>query len=202
MCQGAWIGKAALLRERAFGIRARVCGIAAGPGATWRSGYAADCKSAYPSSILGVASSFLSLARQRIALDIPAGFAPHPRKSPLTTPWEPLYSRKGAEDFAIGLRVAEAHTNSRGFAHGGMISALSDNAMGLACALRFKPPANLVTVNLAVDFLGSARIGQWLEFRSGFIRTGGTLCFAQCFVSADGEICARANATFRVLAEG
>jgi hypothetical protein len=25
--------------------------------ATWRSGYAADCKSAYPSSILGVASS-------------------------------------------------------------------------------------------------------------------------------------------------
>jgi hypothetical protein len=31
------------------------------------------------------------------------------------------------------------------------------------------------------------------------IRTGGTLCFAQCHVKADDVVIARANATFRVV---
>ena len=33
-------------------------------------------------------------------LDIPAGFAPHFRSSPLTKPWEPLYSR-GADELIL-----------------------------------------------------------------------------------------------------
>ena len=31
------------------------------------------------------------------------------------------------------------------------------------------------------------------------IKTGGTLCFAQCLVKANGVVIARANATFRVV---
>jgi len=31
------------------------------------------------------------------------------------------------------------------------------------------------------------------------IKTGGTLCFAQCLVTADGVAIARANGTFRVV---
>lgn len=50
-----------------------------------------------------------------------------------------------------------------------------------------------------MDFLAGAGVGQWLAFETGFVRTGGTLCFAQCFVTADETVCARANATFRVL---
>ena len=96
--------------------------------------------------------------------------------------------------------VAEAaHTNSRGMVHGGLISALADNAMGLSCAHRLGPDASLVTVNLALDFLGAAKIGQWLEFDTVFVKPGSTLAFAQAFVTADGEPCARANGTFRVV---
>jgi len=132
-------------------------------------------------------------------LDIPAGFAPHDRKSPLTEPWEPLYSRTAGETVVLGLRVGPAHTNSRGFVHGGLISALADNAMGLSCARRLGGVASLVTVNLNVDFLGAALVGQWLEFDTVFVRPGSTLCFAQAFVTADGQPCARANAVFRVV---
>lgn len=133
------------------------------------------------------------------ALDIPAGFAPHFRKSPLTDPWEPLYSRTADETVILGLRAGPAHTNSRGFVHGGLISALADNAMGLSCARRLGDVASLVTVNLNVDFLGSGLTGQWLEFDTAFVRPGSTLSFAQCFVTADGQPCARANAVFRVV---
>ena len=130
---------------------------------------------------------------------VPAGFERHFRRSPLTDPWEPLYSRRTLEVVVIGLRLAEAHTNSRGLAHGGLIAALADNAMGLSCGARLgAAAAGLLTVNLSVDYLGRAAIGQWLEFRTSFVKTGRALCFAQSFVVADEEVIARASATFRV----
>lgn len=164
--------------------------------ATWRSGYVADCKSAYPSSILGVASNFPG----RIPMDIPAGFEPLLRKSPVTEPWEPIYSRKTPEAVVLAVRLARAHTNARGFAHGGFISTLADNAMGYSLITRLDPiRQSAITVNLNVDFIGSAQIGQWVEFTTAFMKTGSTLCFTQCFVTADGAPVARANATFRVV---
>ncbi|MES2896931.1 MAG: PaaI family thioesterase [Pseudomonadota bacterium] len=132
-------------------------------------------------------------------LAVPPGFARHFRQSPLTDPWEPLYSRKTEDAVILGLVAEPAHTNSRGFVHGGLISALADNAMGLSCARCLGDGASLVTVNLTLDFLGTARIGQWLEFTTIFVKAGGTLSFAQAFVTADGEPCARANAVFRVV---
>lgn len=127
----------------------------------------------------------------------PAGFAAHDRKSPLTTPWEPLFCRKTEGAVILGLFAGAPHTNSRGLVHGGLISALADNAMGLSCGHRLGGTSGLVTVNLSLDFLAPAHIGQWLEFETVFVKTGGTLCFAQAFVTADGEPCARANAVFR-----
>ena len=129
----------------------------------------------------------------------PAGFEPHDRKSGLTAPWEPLYARKTGAAVVLGLRAGPAHANSRGFVHGGLIGALCDNAMGLSCHRALGEAGNLLTVNLNVDFLGSALEGQWLEFDTVFVKPGRTLCFAQAFVTADGQPCARANAVFRVL---
>ena len=130
---------------------------------------------------------------------IPPGFERHYRKSPVTDPWEPIYSRKTEGAVVLGLVTEAAHTNSRGFVHGGLISALADNAMGLSCARRLGDQASLVTVNLTLDFLGTAEVGQWLEFDTVFVKPGGTLSFAQAFVTADGKPCARANAVFRMV---
>ena len=130
---------------------------------------------------------------------MPPGYQPHTRRSPLTDPWEPLFSRHTADALYLALEIREAHCNSRGFAHGGLISALADNAMGLSCARKLGDGASLLTVNLTVDFLGSALTGQWLEFDTVFVKPGGTLCFTQAFVTADGQPCARANGVFRVV---
>jgi uncharacterized protein (TIGR00369 family) len=133
----------------------------------------------------------------------PEGFEPHDRKSPLTDPWEPLFAWKSDDRIQLGLRVGAPHTNSRGFLHGGLIAALADNAMGLSCGqvlLRrdgFKADG-LVTVSLAVDYLGRAAIGDWLAFDTDFVRTGRSLCFAGAVVTAGGEPIARAHATFKV----
>jgi uncharacterized protein (TIGR00369 family) len=132
-------------------------------------------------------------------IDIPEGFQPHFRKSPFTDPWEPLYSKKTETAVIIGLRLAKPHTNSRGLIHGGLIASLADNAMGYSCALVMGWTSSLVTISLAVDYVGSAEIGQWLAVESEVIKTGSTICFAQSLIKADDAIIARANGTFRVV---
>ena len=115
--------------------------------------------------------------------EIPVGYEPHFRKSPFTDPWEPLYSQRTDRAVILGLRLAKPHTNSRGLIHGGLIAALADNAMGYSCGQMMGAmgggQSSLVTISLAVDFIGSAQIGQWLAVESEVIRTGHTICFAQ-----------------------
>lgn len=140
-------------------------------------------------------------------LTLPEGYTPHFRKSRFTDPWEPLYSRKEAREVSIGLWLAEAHCNSRGLVHGGLIASIADNAMGLSCGAALESEgraqaSGLVTVTLSTDYLGAARLGQWLATDTHFVKTGRSLCFADCLVRADGKPIARANATFSVLQAG
>lgn len=131
--------------------------------------------------------------------DIPDGFEPHFRRSPLTEAWEPLYSKRTDKAVIMGLRLAQPHTNARGLIHGGLIAALADNAMGYSCAQATGWRTTFVTISLAVDFIGSADIGQWLAVESDVIKTGATICFAQSLIKADDVVIARASATFRVV---
>jgi uncharacterized protein (TIGR00369 family) len=130
---------------------------------------------------------------------IPEGFEPHFRKSPFTEPWEPLYSKRTDRSVIIGLRLAKPHTNGRGLIHGGLIASLADNAMGYSCAQATDWTTSFVTISLAVDYVGSAQIGQWLTVESDVIKTGSTICFAQSLIKADDAVIARASGTFRVV---
>lgn len=130
---------------------------------------------------------------------VPDGFERHFRQSPMTDPWEPIYSRRTDKAVLIGLRAGEPHLNSRGLVHGGLLTTLADNAMGLSCGLRLEGGRRLLTANLTVDFLSVAERGQWIEVETTFVKPGRAMCFAQAFITADGKICARANAVFHVV---
>ena len=129
----------------------------------------------------------------------PDGFAPHFRRSPVTDPWEPLFSRKVDGVVQIGIWLREAHCNSRGLLHGGVIAALADNAMGLSCGVSLPSVQGLLTISLTVDYVGSAKIGQWLQVEPRVLKTGRSMGFADALVTADRATIARASATFRVL---
>ena len=137
-------------------------------------------------------------------LTAPGGYAPHFRKSRFTDPWEPLYSRGAAREVSVGLWLAEAHCNSRGLVHGGLVASLADNAMGLSWVAAMAsegraPGGGLVNLTLSTNYMSGARLGQWLATDTHFVKTGGPICFASCLVHADGQPAARANATFKLL---
>jgi uncharacterized protein (TIGR00369 family) len=136
----------------------------------------------------------------------PEGFTPHFRKSAVTDPWEPLYSRRSDGRVEIGLVLGPAHCNSRGLVHGGVIAALADNAMGLSfVAARGQTDGEkagaggAVTVSLSLDYAASARLGQWMQITPRVIKAGRSMGFVDALVTGDGETIARASATFRVV---
>ena len=133
-----------------------------------------------------------------------SNYQQHSRKSPLTDPWEPLLAQKTEDALYLALTIREAHCNSRGFAHGGMISALADNAMGLSAVMQArrhpdKEKASAVTVSLALDCIDVARIGDFLEFKPAVLKVGRTLAFVECRVVCGERLIARANASFRMV---
>lgn len=130
---------------------------------------------------------------------IPEGFQEHFRKSPVTDPWEPLYSRRSADKVELAFDVRTAHCNSRGFLHGGVLAALCDNFMGLSlAAVLDNPKASIVTVNLSLDYIGSAKIGDVVVVDPRVIKSGGSIAFCDAIARSGDAIIARANATFRV----
>ena len=132
-------------------------------------------------------------------MSIPADFQPHFRKSPVTDPWEPLYSRRRAGGVDLYFDVRETHCNSRGFLHGGVLAALCDNMMGLSLgAVIDNPKANIVTINLALDYIGSAKVDDSILIEPRVIRAGSSIGFCDTLVKNGDKLIARANATFSV----
>lgn len=140
--------------------------------------------------------------------NIPDGFTKSPRKSPLTDPWEPIYVKMAEGGAILALELRDAHCNARGFAHGGLIAALSDNAMGSSLVLKAREKfandkLSAVTLSMTTDYIDSARIGDWLEFRPDVLKTGKSIGFIELKVIAtrggEERLIARANASFKLV---
>lgn len=131
-------------------------------------------------------------------MDIPNGFEPLFRTSPVLDLIGPLYSRGEGAALAIGLRVEAKHCNARGTVHGGILATLADVALGYTMAFASTPPAGLVTANLTLDFAGTAKIGDWLETRVDIQKQGSRLSFGNCYISTNEQRIVRASAVFLV----
>jgi uncharacterized protein (TIGR00369 family) len=109
-----------------------------------------------------------------------------------------VYVRRQGEGpgIVIGLRVAEPHTNIQGLAHGGMLATVADAALGMNLGLARGQRGAQVTVSLNMDFLSSARVGDWLEAHVKVTRLGQRLGFAECQLRVGDKPVLRASAVF------
>jgi acyl-coenzyme A thioesterase 13 len=133
--------------------------------------------------------------------DIPEGFVRvrRPRHNPFNEMVGPFYERRHGREVSLGLRIEERHTNSRGICHGGLLATLADLALGYS-ALAVGGHTSFVTVNLALDFAGSAKAGDWVESEVQVHKTGARLAFANGYLVANGVRIVRASAIFALSA--
>lgn len=142
------------------------------------------------------ASRTRSAPAQVSDLDPLAGFAPHERSSPYVDLIGPLLSRSSKEGTEFALRIDHRHVNTRGFAHGGVLSTLADVALGYASATNQDPPARLVTASLTIDFAGAVQRGETVIASVDVQRVGRRLGFANCYLRSAERRIARASAVF------
>jgi acyl-coenzyme A thioesterase 13 len=131
----------------------------------------------------------------------PEGFGPLFRTSPVLELIGPIYCRGSGEQLVLGLQIEDKHCNARGVAHGGILAALADVALGYTMAFATDPPTALITVNLSLDFAGTAKAGDWLETTVDIHKLGSRLAFANCFIAAGGQRIVRASAVYLVAGE-
>jgi uncharacterized protein (TIGR00369 family) len=130
---------------------------------------------------------------------IPEGFKPLNRGGPFLAQLGPLYLKKAGDQYVIGLRIEERHTNIRGIAHGGMLLTLADSALGIVLSSSRTPPQPMVTVNLSTDFVESANPGDWVEAHVDIQRVGKRLAFANCYLIVGERRILRASGVFALM---
>ncbi|NKJ50823.1 hypothetical protein CIC12_29695 [Burkholderia sp. SG-MS1] len=100
----------------------------------------------------------------------------------------------------IACEVLPRHSNTRGNAHGGVLAALLDTAMGLA--VRHEGSVeNLGTASLTVNYIRPAR-GR-IAAHASLQRCGRTLAFCEAHArTSSDEIVATASAVFSIARDG
>ena len=143
---------------------------------------------------------------------VPSNFTAYSTDSPFIQHIGPLYQAEDERGFVLGLLVAEHHCNTAGRLHGAMICAIADIALGRNIGLDIytkrssaerelmrQQGVSMVTTNLSADFVGTARVGQWVETQVDVQRTGKTLGFANAYLVCDDQRIARASGVFSIL---
>lgn len=128
--------------------------------------------------------------------DVPPGFRLLQQWDEVMAAFAPLYFRQDANDYVtMGFHIGTQHCNPRGVCHGGTWATMADIVMGVNVG-RISGMSG-PTVSLSIDFLGTAKTGQWVEGHAEILRWTPNLGFAECRFTADGELALRANAVFR-----
>jgi acyl-coenzyme A thioesterase 13 len=130
----------------------------------------------------------------------PPGFEPYAEPSSFLDRIGPLLQKRTNEGVVFGIRIAEYHCNRRGMAHGGLVVALADVALGKTGEWFSEPPVSLLTASLTVDFYGAARFDDWLEAEAEATRVGRQVAFGNCYLRVADKIIARASGVFNVRA--
>jgi acyl-coenzyme A thioesterase 13 len=93
----------------------------------------------------------------------------------------------------IEYTIRRDMTNSANTLHGGMASAIIDDAIGVA-VFSLGLGVFYTSINLAVDFLSSADTGEVITVKAAIVRKGSRVINAECSIrGAVGNLVARAT---------
>ena len=130
----------------------------------------------------------------------PAGFEPF-RSSAFLEQIGPVWVCHRDHPPSFGLVVQARHTNTGGTAHGGLLVALADAALGHGIRMVVGRKLRLVTAGLSVDFAEPVPVGAWVQAQADLQRQSSRTVFANCFLVSDGRRVVRASGIYTVLGD-
>jgi acyl-coenzyme A thioesterase 13 len=128
--------------------------------------------------------------------DVPDGFQRFDGGADFMELVGPIFARGYGSERVLALRVEDRHRNAGGVAHGGLLATLVDFALGRAIEADADDDKPRMTVSLTTDFLRAVEPGSWLEAHTRVEHLGGTLAFAECSLTVEGDEVVRGRAVF------
>lgn len=107
------------------------------------------------------------------------------------------YIKGDGKEVQIALTAGEYHTNSMGIIHGGVLTSLMDQAMGMVAAAAMEVDG-CVTTNLNVHFLAPMKQGELMVISTVLHQAGRSVTTQAEVRDASGTLGCMATATFRI----
>jgi uncharacterized protein (TIGR00369 family) len=130
--------------------------------------------------------------------EIPPDFAPLRFRSAYLGHLGPFYEARRTDRTVVGLLLDERHMNLREIAHGGVVTTLADVALSFTLVTAQEGIEGISTVSLNTEFLGPAKLGDWLEASAKVDRLGGSLAFAHGRIAAADKPVATMSGVFKL----
>ena len=110
----------------------------------------------------------------------------------------PIWQLLGDTEVTCGFFAEEKHKNRSGRVHGGMLATLADRALGLT-ARRRDPSRKQVTIDLNIQFIDAAHLGDFVTATGKLLRETSTLAFLSGQIRADDRLIANVSGIWRIL---
>lgn len=127
---------------------------------------------------------------------VPADFERLPLGLGFIDSLQPIYRRIAAQNASFGLLVDEQHRNMMGICHGGVLMTLADIAAATGVNLARGVTAGNPTVHLSIDYIASARLGQWIQANVEHVSTKRRFGFCGGAIYNSAGVVARFSGTF------
>ena len=127
----------------------------------------------------------------------PAGFAPIDGGPGFGEFFGPVYH--DAERGRLGFRVAPRHINLFGLCHGGAVATFADYQIAPLRRAGLITGPFAPTLSLNVDYLGPARLGEWVELEATLARATGRYLFTQAMITNAAGPVARSTAIYAMM---
>lgn len=127
---------------------------------------------------------------------VPPGFEQLPAGLGYTDSLQPIYRRITDESASFGLVVQAQHGNMMGICHGGVLMTLADITAATGVNVARGVTAGSPTVHLSIDYIASARMGQWLQANVEQVNTKRRFGFCSGGIYNSAGVVARFSGTF------
>lgn len=127
---------------------------------------------------------------------VPKGFEQLPEGLGYTDSLQPSYRRIDGDEVSFGLLVQPQHSNTMGICHGGVLMTLADITAATGVNLARGVTAGSPTVHLSIDYIASARQGEWLQANVEQVSIKRRFGFCSGAVYNGSGVVARFNGTF------
>jgi uncharacterized protein (TIGR00369 family) len=110
----------------------------------------------------------------------------------------PFLARRDGENWLSGFRVEARHLNFNGAVHGGMMATFADSFLGQLVASAIKP-RRCVTLQLNVQYVRAAALGDFVIGRGEIIRVTHSIAFVVGQLTVNSNIVAIAQGVWKLL---